>query len=153
MRYFLDAEFNGFGGDLISLALAPEAQDALAFYEALPCAAPIAWVAERVLPVLQKPPISRPDVIAKLADYLLHDQAPVVIASWPEDLAQLLLLMVTGPGLRLAMPRLRFELLDLPLFDSEGLSEVPHNALSDAIALRVYVLEREHFLMPRDRHS
>ena len=24
MRYFLDAEFNGFGGDLISIALVPE---------------------------------------------------------------------------------------------------------------------------------
>ena len=36
-------------------------------------------------------------------------------------------------------PRLIFELLDLPLFDSESLSEVPHNARSDAMALRDYV--------------
>ena len=153
MRYFLDAEFNGFGGELISLALAPEAREAIAFYETLPCAEPIPWVAERVLPVLQKLPISRPDVIAKLAEYLLHDQEPVVIASWPEDLAQLVLLMVIGPGRRLAMPRLRFELLDLPLFNSEAPSEVPHNAQYDAIALRDYVLEREHFLTPRNQHS
>jgi hypothetical protein len=148
MRYFLDAEFNGFGGELISLALAPESQEVIAFYEALPCAEPIPWVSERVLPVLQKLQISRPDVIAKLADYLLHDPEPVVIASWPEDLAQLVLLMVIGPGRRLAMPRLRFELLDLPLFDSAALSEVPHNARYDAIALRDYVLEREHSLLP-----
>jgi hypothetical protein len=148
MRYFLDAEFNGFGGELISLALAPESEDAIAFYEALPCAEPIPWVAERVLPVLQKLPVSRPEMIAKLADYLLHDPEPVVIASWPEDLAQLVLLMVIGPGRRLAMPRLRFELLDLPLFDSESLSKVAHNARCDAIALRDYVLEREHFLLP-----
>jgi hypothetical protein len=148
MRYFLDAEFNGFGGELIALALAPESPEASAFYEALPCAAPIPWVAEHVLPVLQKPPISRPELVAKLGDYLLHDLEPTVIASWPEDLAHLLLLMVTGPGERLAMPRLTFELLDLPLFNSETLSQIPHNARSDAIALRDYVLEQEHFLLP-----
>jgi hypothetical protein len=147
MRYFLDAEFNGFGGGLISLALAPESQERVAFYEALPCDAPNSWVAERVLPVLGILPISRPEMVAKLADYLLQDPEAAIIASWPEDLADLVLLMVTGPGRRLAMPRLRFELLDLPLFDSEALSEVPHNARYDAIALRDYVLEREHFLL------
>jgi hypothetical protein len=68
-----------------------------------------------------------------------------VIASWPEDLAHLALLMVIRPGERLAMPTLRFELLDLPLFNSEALSKTPHNARSDAIALRDYVLEQEHF--------
>ena len=153
MHYFLDAEFNGFGGALISLALAPESQEVAAFYEALPCAEPIEWVAERVLPVLNISPISRPEMIAKLADYLLHDPEPVVIASWPEDLAQLALLMLTGPGRRLAMPRLRFELLDLPLFDSEALSEVPHNARCDAMALRAYLLKQEHFLQPEGAQS
>jgi hypothetical protein len=148
MRYFLDAEFNGFGGDLIAVALAPETPDGVAFYEALPCAKPIPWVAERVLPVLQQAPISRPDLVARLADYLLQDPEPTVIASWPEDLAHLVLLMVTGPGQRLAMPRLRFELLDLPLFNSEELSALAHNARSDAIALRDYVLEQEQFLLP-----
>jgi hypothetical protein len=39
----------------------------------------------------------------------------------------LALLMVTGPGRRMPSPRLWFELLDLPLFDSEALSKVPHN--------------------------
>lgn len=142
MRYFVDAEFNGFGGELISLALAPESES-IAFYEALTCAAPVPWVAERVLPVLQIHPISRPEMVDKLGNYLLHDSESVIIASWPEDLAHLLLLMVTGPGRRLATPRLRFELLDLPLFNSEELSAVPHNARHDAIALRDYVLERE----------
>jgi hypothetical protein len=40
-------------------------------------------------------------------------------------------------------PRLIFELLDLPLFDSAALSSVPHNACHDAIALRTYVLGQE----------
>jgi hypothetical protein len=44
------------------------------------------------------------------------------------------------------MPRLRFELLDLPLFDSDTLSEVPDNACHDAMALRAYVLAQEQWL-------
>ena len=51
MRYFLDVEFNGFGGPLISLALVPEDPDAAPFYEALPCPKPDVWVAAHVLPV------------------------------------------------------------------------------------------------------
>jgi hypothetical protein len=145
MRYFLDAEFNGFGGPLVSLALVPEDQEAAPFYEALPCAAPEPWVAAHVLPVLRTQPISRPEMIAKLAAYLLSDAEPVVIADWPEDIAHLALLMVTGPGWRMPAPLLRFELLDLPLFDSVSLSEVPHNACSDAKALRAYVLAQERW--------
>jgi hypothetical protein len=143
MRYFLDAEFNGFGGQLISLALVPEDQDRPPFYEALACVEPTSWVADHVLPVLQTPPVSRSDMTAKLARYLRADPEPLVIADWPEDIAHLALLMITGPGWRLPSPRLIFELLDLPLFDSTALSRLPHNACHDAVALRTYVLEQE----------
>ena len=143
LRYFLDAEFNGFGGPLISLALAPENQEAAYFYEALPCAEPNAWVRENVLPVLQTQPVTRSEMIAKLASYLRSDAEPVIVGDWPEDIAHLALLMVTGPGWRLPSTTLRFELLDLPLFDSQALSETPHNAYQDARALRAYVLDQE----------
>ena len=144
MRYYLDVEFNGFGGPLISLALAPEDPDAAPFYEALPCSKPNAWVIEHVIPVLRTQPISRPEMVAKLAAYLTEDAEPVVISDWPEDIAHLALLMVTGPGWRMNSPRLDIELLDLPLFDSAALSEVPHNAYHDAMALRAYVLAQEN---------
>jgi hypothetical protein len=80
---------------------------------------------------------------AQLAAYLAQDEEPVVIGDWPEDIAHLALLMVTGPGWRMPSPRIRFDLLDLPLFDSETASEVPHNACFDAMALRGYVLAEE----------
>jgi hypothetical protein len=143
MRYFLDVEFNGFGGQLISLALVPEDKKAAPFYQALHCAEPKPWVASHVLPVLRTRPISRSEMIAKLTAYLDGDPEPVVIADWPEDIAHLALLMVTGPGWRMPSPRFRFDLLDLPLFDSASLSEVPHNACHDATALRAYVLAEE----------
>ncbi len=143
MRYFLDAEFNGFGGELISLALVPEDETAAPFYEALPCAKPEPWVASHVIPVLRTNPISHAEMVVKLAAYLHDDAEPVVTGDWPEDIAHLALLMVTGPGYRVPSPRFVFELLDLPLFDSAALSHVPHNACHDATALRNYVLAQE----------
>ena len=143
MRYFIDAEFNGFGGQLISLALVPEDEEAVPFYEVLACANPNSWVTDHVVPVLQKQPISRPELISKLATYLRGDSKPMMTADWPEDVAHLALLMLTGPGWRMPSPRLIIELLDLPLFDSAELSSVPHNACYDAIALRTYVLGQE----------
>ena len=143
MRYFLDAEFNGFGGSLISLALVPEAPDGVAFYEALECLGPVAWALEHVLPVLRIAPVSRAEMMAKLANYLRADPEPVVTADWPEDIAHLAMLMVTGPGFRMPSPTFVFELLDLPMFDSATLSDMPHNAQSDARALRDYVLAEE----------
>ncbi len=144
MRYFLDAEFNGFGGQLISLALVPEDRNATPFYAALPCLEPEPWTAEHVMPVLATVPIERAAMTQKLADYLRSDSDPLVVADWPEDIAHLALLMVTGPGSRLATPTLMFELLDLPLFDAETKSAVPHNARNDAEALREYVMRTDH---------
>ncbi len=83
-------------------------------------------------------------MIRRLAAYLRDDPEPVVVADWPEDVAHLALLMVTGPGWRMPSPCFRIELLDLPLFDAEQLSEVPHNARYDAMALRDYVLAQGH---------
>jgi hypothetical protein len=97
MRYFLDAEFNGFGGQLISLALLPQDPGENSFYAALPCVEPIDWVVQNVMPVLRTHPISRPEMMAKLATYLIEASDPVVIADWPEDIAQLALLMISGP--------------------------------------------------------
>jgi len=70
------------------------------------------------------------------------DAGPEVISDWPEDIAHLALLMVFGKGWRMPSPRMMFELLDLPLFDSEQLSGCPHNARFDAMALRDYAIAR-----------
>jgi hypothetical protein len=62
MRYFLDAEFNGFGGELVSIALVPEDDALPAFYEAIICKKPTVWVRENVQPVLDKHPLDRTQV-------------------------------------------------------------------------------------------
>lgn len=143
MRYFLDVEFNGFGGELISLALVPEATDAAPFYEAVACETPTPWVAEHVLPVLRTTPISRSAMSLRFAEYLGDDEYPVLVADWPEDIAHAATVMVVAPGQRVALDRISFEMMDPLGFDAASLSKVPHNAYYDALALRDYVLAHE----------
>ena len=141
MRYFLDCEFNGFDGPLVSIALVPQAEGYAEFYAVLPCHRPVRWVAEHVFPHLGAAPQSRADVVAALTAYLLADAAPVLAADWPEDIAHAAaLLAIRG---RRGVTTVRFDLLNLPGFDTASMSARPHNALADARALRAEVLTRE----------
>lgn len=141
MRYFLDCEFNGFDGPLIAIALVPEVEGLPDFYAVLPCHRPQRWVAEHVMPKLGAPAQSRADVVAGLSAYLASDPEPVLVADWPEDIAHAASLLVFQ-GRRM-VPHVRFDLINLPGFDTASMSRLPHNALADAHALRVEVLSRE----------
>lgn len=149
MRYFLDTEYNGWGGALISLALVPE--DGEELYLTLVLDVPLEpWVERHVLPYLDtvpsglvSPRLKRVDAAQMLSHYLSTDQEPLIVADWPEDVAQLAMLLITGNGEMVAAPRLRFEMLRLPGFSTAATSKVPHNALHDARALRDHVLGLE----------
>lgn len=142
MRYFLDTEFNGFGGALLSLALVPEDGDE--FYVTLDCADPIfPWVERNVVPYLDTVPVglvsprlSRREAADALSAYLAEDPAPELVADWPEDLAQFCSLLMTGPGTMVPVPPLIFRLVPLQGFSPAANSAVPHNALHDARSLR-----------------
>jgi hypothetical protein len=149
MRYFLDTEFNGFGGALISLALAPEHGDQ-EYYATLPLPDPLhPWVERHVVPYLGTvplggdKPLSRAVAAERLADYLAGDPDPVIVADWPDDISHFCALITTGPGEMAPVGALRFELLSTPGFCTAANSAVPHNALHDARALRAFVLELE----------
>ena len=147
MRYFLDTEYNGFGGALLSLALVPE-DGSEEFYVTLQHEGPIdPWVERHVLPYLDMVPeallshrLPRQGAAEALAAWLAHDEAPDIVADWPEDLAQLAMLLVTGPGMMLTVPPLSLHLISLHGFSTAANSAVPHNALHDARALRDHIM-------------
>jgi hypothetical protein len=142
VRYFLDTEFNGFGGALLSLALAPV--DGEEFYVTLRWSDPILpWVERNVVPYLDQVPVglvaprmTRGEAAVALSAYLLGDPEPEIIADWPEDLTLFCSLLMTGPGQMVPVPPLTFRLLTLQGFSPAANSAVPHNALHDARALR-----------------
>ncbi len=141
MRYFLDCEFNGFDGPLISIALVPEVEGHGTFYAVLSCHRPQRWVEAHVMPKLGAAAQSRADVVAGLSAYLAADPEPVLVADWPEDIAHAAAMLV-HKGRRM-VPHVRFDLINLPGFDTATTSTLPHNALADAHALRREVLARE----------
>ena len=51
MRYFLDTEYDGFGGTLLSLALVPE-DGGEEFYVVIAGEAEVPWVQRHVMPFL-----------------------------------------------------------------------------------------------------
>jgi hypothetical protein len=147
MRYFLDTEYNGFGGQLLSLALVPE-DGSEEFYVTLEYDAPIdPWVERHVIPYLDMVPeglvssrLARGAAAEALASWLAYDEAPDIVADWPEDLAQLAMLLITGPGLMVPVPPLSFHFVPLHGFSTASNSAVPHNALHDARALRDHIM-------------
>jgi hypothetical protein len=149
MRYFLDSEYNGWGGALLSLALVPE--DGEELYLTLDWTGPLEqWVERNVIPYLDTVPdalvsgrLSRADAARSIAHYLAGDPDPLIVADWPEDIAYFNALLVTGPGIMAEVPPLRFQFVPLFGFSTAANSKVPHNALHDARALRDHILSLE----------
>lgn len=135
---WLDTEFNGFGGALISMAIVDEAGASV--YFALQCDNPEPWVAENVVPVLGIAPTTRRAAQASMRMFLHRFARATIVANWPDDIKHFCAFMVDGPAECLAVPPLTFE-LRMDLGATADRSSVPHNALQDAIALREIHLE------------
>jgi hypothetical protein len=160
LRYFLDTEYNGWRGALLSLALVPE-DGGEEFYATVDWSGSIEpWVGQHVIPYLDmvpegliSPRLSLEDAAAELSAWLVREHQAQgarngsmdfeIVADWPEDISQFCSLLIVGPGLTVDVPPMTFRLLQLPGFSPAANSRVPHNALHDARALRDHVLEVE----------
>ncbi len=141
-NFYLDTEFNGFCGRLISMAIVSEDLSS-EFYEVLDettyCNYDAGlyidpWVLKNVIPNLNKESISVKEFQDKLQIFLIQNSENNkirIIADWPEDLTHFCKMLITAPGRRLEIPDLEL------IFDSsiEYTSKIPHNALEDARAI------------------
>lgn len=136
MKLFLDTEFNGFGGKLMSMALVPEDDWIGSWYCELVMTDQLdPWVKENVVPHMILVPSTMAQFQASLSAYLLKFQEITIVADWPDDIRYFCESLITGPGERIMLPTvIKFE-LDLNI---EYESTVPHNALYDAIGIREY---------------
>ena len=141
MRLFLDTEFNGFQGKLISMALVPEDASAPEFYRELEIKDQLhPWVRDNVVPHLFLPPCSFSEFQKELGNYLWKIGECTIIADWPDDIRYFCESLITGPGMMMKfVNNIKFE-LDFGI-DYDSL--VPHNALHDARAIRDFYMRRE----------
>lgn len=128
MALYVDTEFNGFGGEFISIGIANTNGDN--FYMAIEPNAPIhPWVREHVMPNLGSR-AGYSSVRHYLQEYITKYAWDDIYADWPEDLIHLLKFLYEYDGKALNIN------LKLHLIQSGALTpETPHHALSDAIAL------------------
>jgi hypothetical protein len=151
MKYFLDTEFNGFGGALMSLALVRE--DGVSFYAVTDLPHPIdPWVEANVVPILFNVDHARgiqgwyngPEnghrhylcLGESIATFLKGDPAPHVVADWPDDIRYLCAEMITGPGEMVDIPAITFEVARVDAYPTTLAGAIQHNAWWDAMALR-----------------
>ena len=138
MKLFLDCEFNGFGGELISMALVDENEKY--FYEVLPCMNPTSWVFNNVIPILNKQAIDLKEFKKNLFNFLNHYETIHIVADSPEDFSLFLTTLMLQQGVCMTTPKLTMELWESDTNLTID-SEIPHNALQDAFALK-----RRYFL-------
>jgi hypothetical protein len=131
MTLYLDTEFNGHGGELISLAIVSD-KHTNHFYGVLPLPKLIhPWVAEHVIPMLDQQPEPADEFRMRLKLFLEKHSGEEIIADWPDDFA-LLLRVMSGPDYE----RSWMVPCDMRLIVSGDVRPaMPHNALSDALAL------------------
>jgi hypothetical protein len=132
MYLYVDTEFNGHGGELISMAVVSD--DGQEWYEVTECASPIVpWVAEHVMPKLGKAPISALEFRKSLHEWLDQFHNPTVYADWPADLVHFFNAFVGETYNNVLRWSCRAVLYQ---GRADITPENPHNALSDARALR-----------------
>jgi hypothetical protein len=139
VNYYLDTEFNGFGGALISLALVSERGDV--FSRAFQIKEPIEpWVAENVMPIVFADKYTvyttREMLPHELAGFMMRDPAPRIISDWPDDIRYFCEAIITGPGQMAALPDLTFEVRRVDAYPTDLEGAIQHNACWDAFALR-----------------
>jgi hypothetical protein len=135
MNLYLDTEFDGHTGELISLALAGD--DGTLWYGVFKPIAFDQWVIERVVPVIyaMTPTVQGDyDVLRfSLKEYLKAREGCTIWADWPADFTHLMRLMCGRHYAESFMMPCTMQLIVTP--EGEPKPEIQHNALSDAIAL------------------
>jgi hypothetical protein len=129
MTLYLDTEFNGFGGELISIGLVSDRGGEFYGVRKLPENLH-PWVKANVVPNLHQKAEPDTRLRARLANFIADHDKETIIADWPLDFSGLLSFFCVDD--RLVGPS---SLSRQPVPQEPLLSDVPHNALSDAKAL------------------
>lgn len=141
---YLDCEFDGMHGDLISMAFA--AEDGREMYVVVPIDhTPNKWVVKNVMPILGKDATSVSDLFSKTMAFLGMYDAVNIISDHPADIVYLCkLMMIDDSGAWMSVPPISFQII--PHVNYKSL--IPHNALEDARALRLALMPKERPVVP-----
>jgi hypothetical protein len=143
MKYYIDCEFDGHGGPLLSIALVEETGRSV--HIEADVAAMDLWVLRNVVPLMDKHEatdctrVYLNEVGGMIRWFIGDDQEPTIIADSPVDIARFCSALSTGEDGGWAStdyPLMRFEVHNVDCYPTDLLGAVQHNAWWDAMALR-----------------
>lgn len=131
MKLYLDTEFNGHGGELISMAIVHPRGGWYCARE-MTCPAD-AWVFEHVIPKLDRLPIPAESFRDSFIAFMSQFDNPEIICDFCAD-ARHFSQMLEGPDYKSSLD-FAYRLTVLKTPPGQPVSRNPHNALADAQAL------------------
>lgn len=143
MRHYVDFEFDGHGGPILSLGIVSDHKDGM--HVTTHAKASDSWVIENVLPIMHehKAPhsfdVDENDLGKLIRHYLGDDNCPVIVADSPVDIwrfCQCLSTSSTGGWASAEYPEMKFEVQNVDCYPTALPNAVQHNAWWDAMALR-----------------
>jgi hypothetical protein len=143
MRYFIDCEFDGHAGRILSMALVQES--GLSIYLRTAATANDPWVRENVAPLLDSHDadvfgtLHRFEFGERLDAFIGDDECPVIIADSPVDIGRFCEAIstdVNGGWRSTGFPQMAFEVHNVDCYPTDLPGAVQHNAYWDAMALR-----------------
>ena len=140
MIFTLDCEFNGFGGELISLALVAENEWYLYLvFDIKEKVDP--WVKLNVVPKIGKYdpiPSTKTHGAAAIKKFLEEnspDEPPVIVCDWPDDIKYFCEAILIGPGQMANIKDIIFRMIRYPPELRDISHPDTHNAVHDAKCL------------------
>lgn len=160
-RYYLDTEFNSFGGSLISLGIVHE--DGEGMYLVVPYSdiermnheeAMEPWINVNVIPhIYDCPEGHRYHILSAhlwgpyISDFIYRDEKrpPQIFVDWPSDAMDFAKLLIAGPGRAVPMQaQTHITILrHLDVYPTTLPGAIQHHALWDAMAIRHLLMELE----------
>lgn len=142
-RYYIDCEFDGHDGPLLSLAMVRE--DGNSIHIATDAKAHDPWVVDNVMPIMASHRADFDWTVGKncvgsiVKHFIGEDQAPLIIADSPVDVGRFCAALSTssnGGWASAEYPLMTFEVHNVESYPTDLPGAVQHNAWWDAMALR-----------------
>ena len=149
-RFYIDCEFDGHNGALLSLAIVRNDGDSIHIKtDAIP---EDPWVIDNVMPIMQRHnamkcatgvPVNGVGEIIRA--FIGKCDCPVIVADSPVDIGRFCRALSTSPSGEWASadyPAMRFEVHNVDCYPTTLVDAVQHNAWWDAMALRTILENR-----------
>lgn len=162
VRYYLDTEFNSFGGSLISLGIVRHDDPDDHLYLCVPNTdiermrfeeSMEPWIEENVIKNLYCLPPDAKSYICSVHDWPKYigefiyrlGEIPQIMVDWPSDAMDFCKLLMTGPGKAVPMgDQTHITILrHIDVYPTSLVDAVQHNALWDAMAIRQLLIDLE----------